>query len=56
MLKENYFILFFFGIMIIYITNNPPTIIVKHPKIDSMSNVNYLIEQNGLSHVELCNK
>jgi hypothetical protein len=57
MLKENYFnhiFLFFIGILVIYLFNQPPTIIVKHQKIDNMKNVNYLVENNILSHAEFC--
>lgn len=57
MLKENYFnhiFLFFIGIFIIYLLNTPPTIILKYPKIDNMKNVNYLVENNMLSHAEFC--
>jgi hypothetical protein len=57
MLKENFInpiILFFFGILIIYLLNKPPTVIIKHPKIDTMKNVNYLVENNMLSHAEFC--
>ncbi len=57
MLKENFInkiILFFFGILIIYLLNKPPTVIIKHPKIDTIKNVNYLIENNMLSHAEFC--
>ncbi len=59
MLKENYFnhiFLFFIGILVIYLLNKPPTVIVKHPKIDNMNNVNYLVDKNILSHVEFCKK
>ncbi len=59
MLKENYFnhvFLFYIGILIIYLLNQPPTIIVKHHKIDNMKNINYLVDNNILSHVELCEK
>ncbi len=59
MLKENYFnsfVLLFFGIMVIYMLNLPPTVIVKNPKIDSMSNVQQLVNKNKLSHVEFCQK
>ncbi len=59
MLKEKYFnsfVLFFMGIMIIYMLNQPPTVIVKNPKIDSMSNVHQLVNKNKLSHVEFCKK
>jgi hypothetical protein len=48
MLKKNYFnlfLLFFIGIMIIYTTNVPPTVIIKYPKIDSMSNVHFFGEK-----------
>lgn len=57
MLKENFINsigLFFFGILIIYLINKPPTVIIKHPKIDTMKNVNYLIENNIISHSEFC--
>jgi len=57
MLKENFInpiILFFFGILIIYLLNKPPTVIVKHSKIDTMANINYLVENDILSHAEFC--
>ncbi len=57
MLKENFInpiILLFFGILIIYLLNKPPTVIIKHPKIDTMGNVNYLVENDILSHAEFC--
>lgn len=57
MLKENFInpiILFFFGILIIYLLNKPPTVIIKQPKIDTMDNINYLVENDMLSHAEFC--
>jgi hypothetical protein len=42
MLKNNLFnsVLFLFvGICIIYIFNNPPTVILKIPKIDDIKNI-----------------
>ncbi len=42
--------------MVIYMLNLPPTVIVKNPKIDSMSNVQQLVNKNKLSHVEFCQK
>ena len=54
MFKENFInliILFFFGILIIYLLNKPPTIIITHPKIASMKNVNYLVDKIGRAHV-----
>lgn len=57
MLKENFvnpIILFFIGILVIYLFNKPPTVIIKYPKIDNMVNVNYLVENDILSHVEFC--
>lgn len=27
--------------MVIYLLNKPPTVVVKHPSIDKMSNVSY---------------
>lgn len=59
MLKENFInqiIIFYFGILIIYLLNKPPTVIIKYPKFDTMKNVNYLVEHNMLSHVEFCEK
>ena len=60
MLKENYYnsvLLLFCGLSIIYMLNVPPTIIVKYPKIDSIKNINYMIENDNLfSHLEICNK
>lgn len=58
MLKENYFnllVLFFIGILVIYIINTPPFVIVKLPKIDNLQNVHYLLDNNNLSHMEFCN-
>ncbi len=45
MLKErvfNFLIIIFLGIMIIYLLNKPPTIIVKYPNIDKLTNVSYI--------------
>jgi hypothetical protein len=45
MLKErifNFIIIIFLGIMIIYLLNKPPTIIVKRPIIDKLTNVSYI--------------
>jgi hypothetical protein len=45
MLKErilNFLIIIFFGIMVIYLLNKPPTVIVKHPIIDKLTNVSYI--------------
>ena len=59
MLKENYFesfILLFVGIMLIYITNKPPEVIVKLPKISDMESINCVVDNNILSHAEFCEK
>jgi hypothetical protein len=45
MLKErilNFFVFIFLGIMVIYLLNKPPTVVVKHQTIDKLSNVSYL--------------
>jgi len=45
MLKErifNFLIFIFLGIMIIYLLNKPPIVIIKHPTIDKLSNNSYL--------------
>jgi hypothetical protein len=57
MLKENYFnsfILLAIGILIIYTINTPPTVILKYSKFDNMKNVNYIVNEDILSHNELC--
>lgn len=42
---NNFLVLLFFGVLIIYVLNTPPAIVVKHPIIDKMTNVSF-IEQN----------
>ncbi len=45
MLKERlfYFIIsLFFGLLIIYGINEPPTIIIKHPNINKLTNVTFV--------------
>ena len=47
MLKERlyYFsISLFFGLLAVYIINIPPTIIVKHPNINQLSNIIFIDE------------
>ena len=42
MLKErlySFIISLFFSLLIVYIINKPPTVIVKHPDINQISNV-----------------
>lgn len=39
---NNFLVLLFFGILLIYIMNTPPTIVVKHPSIDKMTNVSFI--------------
>jgi hypothetical protein len=38
----NFLVIIFFGIMIIYLLNTPPTIVIKHHTIDKMTNISYL--------------
>ena len=45
MLKErifNFLIFIFLGIIIIYLLNKPPIVIIKHQSIDKLSNVSYI--------------
>lgn len=53
MFKENLVTIIpilFFGILIIYLNNTPPTIIFKHPNISEIKNIIYFEEDedNGL--------
>jgi hypothetical protein len=45
MLKEriyNILNILFFCVLIIYLFNRPPTIIIKYPVIDKLTNVSYI--------------
>lgn len=51
---NNSIILFFFGILIIYLLYKPPSVIFKYSKIDTMKNVNYLDTNDIFSHNDFC--
>ena len=56
MLKEkvyNFIILMFFGILIVYLFNTPPCIIIKHEIIDELSNVKYIDDDDKHNH-DIC--
>jgi hypothetical protein len=45
MLKErlfNFLIIIFIGVLMVYLRNVPPTIILKHPTIDKLTNVTFI--------------
>ena len=50
MLKErifNFLICIFVGLLVVYLINKPPTIIIKYPNIDNLQNVTFVEDYNA---------